>query len=340
LALKDDISDSSEVRLQSLNVTIVPIKMDRGGANPVKDFTYLLRLIKVYKRIKPDVVLNYTPKPNIYSSLACQILNISYINTINGLGSGFMSGFPIANIMRLLYKLALRKSKRVFIHNHDDLNYFVKSGLSSSSISSFIPGSGIDVSVYQNDKEREPVPGSLRFLFAGRLNKEKGIYDFVYAAEQIKKRHPDCRFCMVGFIDESNPSSITSDELDELTASRVIEYKGKTDHIVEFLNTSDIMVYPSDREGMPRILLEAASCSMPIITYDVPGCREIVLDGYNGYLCSPGNRDDLKETCEKILDMQQADIVKLGKNGRKRIRENFTVETVNQFYISTLAEIL
>ncbi len=341
LASNDEISSSSYDRLRSIDAEIIEISMDRKGTNPLKDSVYLIRLIQIFKQIAPDVILNYTPKPNIYSSLACQFLGIPYINTINGLGSGFSSGFPVATIIRFLYKLALRKSKQVFVQNQDDLNFFLESKISRPDISSFIPGSGIDTDTFRNDEQRNPVPGALKFIYAGRLIKEKGVFDFIYLAEKLKGKYPKCKFWMVGFIDEGNPSSLTSIELDELTSSGIVEYKGKTDNIVEYLNASDIMIFPSIyREGMPRILLEAASCGMPIVTYDVPGCREVVTDGFNGYLCGPGNREHLIAVCERILNMQQSDIVKLGDNGRERATSNFTVEIVNNHYTSLLKEIL
>ena len=339
LAPKDDISNTSESRLRLLSVDIVSIQIDRKGTNVIKDSVYLLKLIRAFIRIKPDAVLNYTPKVNIYSSLACQLLKIPYINTINGLGSGFLSGFPVANIMQGLYKLALRKSKQVFVQNRDDLNYFLKSRISPAKVSSLIPGSGVNVSAFQYDGDRRPVPSSLIFLFAGRLIKEKGVFDFVYMAEQLKRKYPACRFWMVGFLDEGNPSSLSSRELDDLISSGVIEYKGKTDHIIEYLNSSDIMVFPSDREGLPRTLLEAASCSMPIVTYDVPGCREVVSHGENGYLCNAGNREQLKDVCEKLVNMQQSDLVMLGLSGRKTVVENFTVEIVNRRYLLILQKL-
>jgi len=341
LASIDEISTSSYDRLKSTDAEIIEISMDRKGTNPLKDSAYLIRLIQIFRQVAPDVVLNYTPKPNIYSSLACRFLGIPYINTINGLGSGFTSGFPITTIIRQLYKLALRKSKQVFVQNKDDLDFLLKSRISPLDVTSFIPGSGIDTAAYCKDEKRIPVPDALKFIYAGRLIKEKGVYDFIYLAEKLKGKYPNCRFWVVGFIDEGNPSSLTSIELDELSSSGIIEYKGKTDNIVEYLNASDIMIFPSTyREGMPRILLEAASCSMPIVTYDVPGCREVVTDGYNGYLCDPGNREQLIDVCEQILNMQQSEIVQLGDNGRGMATSNFSIELVNNHYTTLLKEIL
>lgn len=339
IAPQDDISEISEPRLRSLNTEVEFIRIDRKGTNPLKDFGYLLRLIKLFKRIEPDIILYYTPKPNIYGSLACQWLGIPYINTVNGLGSGFLSGFPVATVMQGLYKLALRKSTKVFVQNRDDLDYLLKSKVSPVSISSVIPGSGVDVSRFRHEGERKPDPQSLKFLFAGRLIKEKGIYDFVYMAEQLKSKHPNCKFWVVGFLDEGNPSSLSKTELQYLIDAGTIEYKGKTDHIEKYLNTSDVVVFPSEREGLPRTLIEAASCSMPIITYDVPGCREVVRNGVNGLLCQAGDREDLTHAGEKLVKMPQAEIVQLGENGRKRVLKNFDVKLVNQYYLAALSDV-
>lgn len=339
LAPLDNISEVSESRLKSIGAQVSFIHIARKSINPAKDIIYLIRLIKLLRKLSPAVVLNYTPKPNIYGSLACQFLKIHYINTINGLGSGFLSGFPVANIMKRLYKIALRKSKQVFIQNRDDLGYFLNAKLTPGYVTSLIPGSGIDLSEFQHKGKRRPNPGALIFLFVGRLNKEKGVYDFVYLADQLKGKYPECEFWMVGFIDEGNPSALSIKELNRLSASGVIEYKGKTDNVLKYLNEADIMVFPSEREGLPRTLLEAASCCMPIVAYDVPGCREVVSDGFNGYLCNPGDKEHLTDVCDKLLNMQQLDLVRLGTNGREKVRENFTIDIVNNQYISCLEQL-
>jgi glycosyltransferase involved in cell wall biosynthesis len=341
LAAKDSISGISTDRLESLNAGIEIVKMDRKGTNPVKDFLYLLDLYRLYLRLKPDAVLNYTPKPNIYSSLACRILGIPYFNTINGLGSGFSSGFPLTTIITSLYRLALRKSRKVFVQNHDDLEFFIQQGISPKAKTSFIPGSGINTTTFQTQIKRNPQQGSLKFLFAGRLIKEKGVYDYIHIAGKMKRNYPGCSFWMVGFVDDGNPSSITLKELETFTASNVIDYKGKTDDIVEYLNATDVLVFPSTyREGLPRILLEAASCSMPIITYDIQGCREVVSQGVNGFLCPPGQKELLYQACKNMMNLSSAELVHMGEQGREKVTAEFSVELVNNYYLSGLEEII
>lgn len=340
LAPGDDISSASESRLKSLNVEIYPIHIDRRGTNPFRDLGYLRRLLITFRQLKPDAVLLFTPKPNIYASIACRIRKIPYINTINGLGTGFLSGFPVATIMQQLYRIALKRSKKVFVQNHDDLNLFLEAGILSGDRSSFIPGSGVDINAYRNIGERKPESGALRFLYAGRLIKQKGIYDYLYLARHLKKDFPASEFWVVGFIDEGNPGSLTEGELNDLISTGLIEFKGKTDDIALYMNASDVIIFPSDRgEGLPRTLLEAASCSMPIITYDVPGCREIVREGDNGFLCENGNTEQLLDICRKILASSPRELIRLGENGRRRVVSEFSVEIVNDYYVSALKDL-
>ena len=274
------------------------LKMDSRGANMVKDSLLLFELIGKYRSVKPDVILHYTIKPNVYGTLAAAILGIPSINNVCGLGTIFLKKNWVSSIAIALYKLAFRFPKKVFFQNPDDLALFVDHKLIKPSITDILPGSGIDLKHFTPaDFSRNK---KFTFLLVSRLITDKGIFEYIEAIKQLKSAGVDARFQLLGAKDPYHKRGISLEIIDEWIHSDTVEYLGTTKDVREFIKLADCVVLPSYREGTPRTLLEAASIAKPIITTDVPGCHHVVSDKYNGLLCKLKDSSDLAQKMKDI----------------------------------------
>ena len=312
----------------------ISVKMNRRGTNPFEDILFFFKLRKIYRRLKPFAVLHFTSKVNIYGALASRKLGIYCINNISGLGSAFLGGGFISQIQQVLYRLALRYADLVFFQNKDDADYFIKKKLVRPEQLDLLPGSGIDVNKY--DPKPQSNSGSFIFLMISRLIKDKGIYEYVEAAKQIKGKYTDTEFRIVGFLDHSNPSAIKKEELDSWIKEGIIDFLGRKDDVREAIAASDCVVLPSYREGTPRILLEAASMAKPIITTNVAGCRQVVDNGKTGFLCRVRDRYDLADKMEKVMLLSESARKNMGLKGREKMKREFDEEIVIKKYLEVL----
>ena len=329
LAPKDDWSP----RLKELGARYVDIPMNRRGMNPLGDLLLLARFYRIYSSERPDVVLHNTIKPVIYGSLAARYAGVGRIvNLISGLGFVFIGEGYVQRVIRplvhILYRLALRKSHKVLFLNPDDRKYFIQHALVPEDKTEVIPGAGVDT-------ERFPFIGSkangkgCTFLFVGRILKDKGVLEFVEAARMTKQSSPDARFQMLGKIDPDNPSHIEESVVRGWVNDGLVQYLGEVDDVRDILGRSDVVVLPSYREGVPRSVLEAMAMGKPIITTDVPGCRETVEQGKNGLLVPPKDADALRLAMEHM--MAHPDIrMEMGKESRRIAEERFDVRRVNE----------
>lgn len=336
---------SEEVEaLKGLGYTLHDIPMQRTGTNPLKDAAAFSSLYLIMREIKPSHVMCYTIKPVIYGILAAWAARVpNRFALITGLGYAFQQVEETGNRSKLqklihgLYKQALSKSTKVFFQNPDDLNLFKKLKLISLATPAVVVnGSGVDVSEYK----AIPVPVSkdntpeLRFLLIARLLGDKGIREYAQAAKVIKAKYPKTEFDLVGYID-SNPTAITQQELDVWIKEGLFNFWGRLNDVKPAIAKSSIYVLPSYREGTPRTVLEAMAMQRPIITTDAPGCRETVIDSYNGFLIPVKSVDKLVKAMEKfILNPELINI--MGKASRKIAEDKFDVHSVNNFMISEM----
>lgn len=331
-------ADEYVSRLQALGCRFVPLPMDNKGTHPGRDLLLLWRFYGLLKRERPDVYLGYTVKPNIYGSLAAHALGIPVVNNIAGLGAVFIRGGLLNRLVRLLYRLALARSAKVFFQNDDDKALFVSGGLVNAAVTDRLPGSGIDL------KQFVPVPlpnkTPIRFLLIARMLWDKGVGEFVEAARLLKREGVQAEFCLLGFLDVQNPAAISRAQMDTWTNEGAVRYLGVSDNVCEEIAQADCVVLPSYREGTPRTLLEAAAMGRPIVTTDAVGCREVVDDGVNGYLCRPKDAVDLAEKMKQIVGLSPEERTAMGFRGRSKVEREFDEQIVIGKYLGAVKSIL
>jgi len=333
--------DKYAASLGSLGCRFVPMPMDNQGTHPGRDALLLLRLFQLLRAERPDVYLGYTVKPNVYGSLAAHFLGIPVINNIAGLGAVFGKTGLLVNVVRALYRAALGRSVKVFFQNNDDRKLFIALGLVRPEVTDLLPGSGVDLSKFTALPRRTlgHETHKFRFLLIARMLWDKGVGEYVQAAKQIHQRWPQVECCLLGFLDVQNPGAITQSQMDDLVAQGVV-YLGVSDDVRAEIAGADCIVLPSYyREGTPRTLLEAAAMARPIITTDAVGCREVVDDGANGYLCKVRDAEDLAEKMERMLLLSAEQRSVMGLRGRKKMEVEFDEQIVIGKYLAAIEAI-
>ena len=326
-------------RLAALGIEHVPIEIDSAGLSPMRDLSLLFRYRRLFRRIGTDLFLGYTAKPNIYGSIAAQSLGIPTINNISGLGTAFIDRRLLMRIVPILYRIALRRSATVFFQNPDDRALFLARKLVRSRQARLVPGSGIDLRHFEAAPS-EHQPGSFTFLLMGRLLWQKGVAEYVEAARIVRGQSPDVRFQLVGFIDAANRSAVGRGDVDRWAAEGIVEYVGETDDVRRYIAAADCVVLPSYREGLPRALLEGAAMARPLIATDVPGCRQIVEHGINGYLCSLGDARSLASAMLAMIGLDEEARSAMGAAGRCKVEAEFAEDRAIAAYRTAIAEAL
>jgi glycosyltransferase involved in cell wall biosynthesis len=313
---------------------VYPLRVSRKGINPFVDLITFFDLFKKLRHIKPDYFLPFTIKPVIYGSIAARFNNILSMPTITGLGTVFISKNWVTRLVRILYRFALKKTSIVFFQNNDDKTLFINEGIVNPKICKLTPGSGIELDKFQ--LSNIPKNSISTFLFIGRILKDKGIYELIEAARYIKKLYPSTNFQILGPLDVENRTVISKSQINQWVKESIIEYLGKTDNVSNYIKASSCVILPSYREGTSRVLLEAAAIGRPIIATDVPGCREIVEDGSNGFLCKSKDSVDLGNKIQKMILLPYEDKIKMGLKGRRKIEAQFDQKIVCDLYLRVI----
>lgn len=327
-------ADAWSDRLAGIGAEHVPIAIDSLGLSPLRDLALLRRYRRRLARMKPDIFLGYTAKPNVWGSLAARSLGIPVINNISGLGTAFVEPGPLRRILSTLYRIALRRSATVFFQNPVDLELFRAKRLVRADQARLLPGSGIDLDRFRPAEAR--APGPFAFLFVGRLLWQKGVREYVEAARIVRREQPDARFRMLGFLDAPNRSAVTRGEVEAWQAEGLIDYLGATDDVRPQLAAADCLVLPSWREGLPRSLLEGAAMARPLIATDVPGCRHVVEHEANGLLCAPRDPEALAEAMLRMIRLTAAERAAMGAAGRARVERDFSERAVIDAYLEAI----
>ncbi len=286
------------------NITLYPYQLDRKSLNPISQFKSLYSLFRVIKEIKPDLIHAITAKPNIFSGLLAHLSGRPpLVMSVTGLGFVFTAegrrNFYLRKLILELYRLATcSNSVRIIFENFDDLNLFKQAGISKPHRLRRIPGGGIDLSRYRFIPEPDGIP---LVVLASRMLWDKGIGEFIEAIQIIKESGLEARFVLVGDTDQGNPAAVPSSMIKEWQEGGLLEWWGYRENMYEVYSKSHIICLPSYREGMPRTLIEAAACGRPIVTTDVPGCREIVRDDENGYLVPARDSRSLAIALERLI---------------------------------------
>ena len=330
--------DEYVVKLELLGCRFVHLEMDNQGTHPIRDLLLLWRFFRLLKTEKPDLCLFYTVKPNVYGSLASRLCGIPFINNVSGLGAVFIQGGWLSRFVSALYRLAFRNSNRVFFQNRDDLGLFLENKLVKVVLTDVLPGSGINLLRFtpNDDSDRKSLNTPFRFLLIARMLKDKGVVEFVNAAQLLKESGVKAEFCLLGFLDVQNPAAISSEQMKEWTDQGFVKYLGVSDDVREHIASADCIVLPSYREGTPRTLLEAAAMGKPIITTNVVGCKEVVEHGVNGFLCEVKNTQDLALKMKELLLLSDEQRRLMGESGRLKMEKEFDENIVIQKYLQAI----
>jgi glycosyltransferase involved in cell wall biosynthesis len=328
--------DEYTPELIAAGCTYEEVKMDSRGANPLKDLALTFELFRIYKRQRPDVVLHYTIKPNIYGTFAASALKIPVINNVCGLGTAFINKNLVSKIALRLYKLAFRFPKLVYFQNDDDKEFFQNANIIKDIQSDVLPGSGVDLDKFiPIDSKFNESP--FTFLLISRLIHDKGILEYIEAIEILKSKGVNARFQILGHMDEKHARGIEKKLVDQWMAEDAVEYLGSTDDVRPYINSSDCIVLPSYREGTPRSLLEAASSAKPIVATDVAGCNNIVEHEVNGLLCETKNANDLANKMAHIFSLDSKSLKKMGDAGRAIVEARFSEKIVIDKYLNSIS---
>ncbi len=332
-------TDEYAHQLAALGCRFVPLPMDNKGTHPGRDLMLLSRFVRLMRKERPDVFLGYTVKPNVYGSLAAQVSGVPVINNVAGLGTVFIKGGWLNLLVRSLYRVGLARSRIVFFQNEDDRQLFITGGLVDGALTDRLPGSGVDLKKF----ETAPLPGrsQMRFLLIARMLWDKGVGEYVEAARLLRGRGLNAEVCLLGFLDVQNPAAISKSQMDEWVAEGVVRYLGVSDNVCEEIAQADCVVLPSFyREGTPRTLLEAAAMARPIITTDSVGCRDVVDDGVNGFLCRPKDALDLADKMTRMIAMSHAEREAMGLRGRDKVEREFDEKIVIDKYLAAIEAVL
>mgnify|MGYP001276908536 CR=1 FL=1 len=318
-------------------LNFIPVEVSRKGKNPFSDLIYCKKLFDVYKKEKFDLIFHYTIKPNIYGNIASHFAKIKSISIIPGLGHLFIKESFSTKIVEVLYRFSLNYANEVWFLNEDDKKEFLKRKLVKESKIKILPGEGINLEKFKPIKVKRN-DNKVIFLMIARVLWEKGFKEYVEAAEILKKKYSNLEFQLLGGIDTGNPSGVPKEIVIKYHNNKTINYLGTTNDVPSVIAKCDCLVLPSYREGVPRTLMEGASMEKPLIATNVTGCREIVIDNYDGFLCEVKNSKDLADKVEKFLLLSKEEREKLGKNGRKLMKEKFEDSKVIEKYYKVIKE--
>lgn len=320
--------------------------------SPLADIKLYRELLHHYRTIRPDLIFHYTIKANLFGSRAAARAHIPSISVITGLGYTFSSKGLMRSAVKGLYRRILPANAGTWFLNEDDREFFVQAKLVRPEKTFLLPGEGVDPDIFapspetaanetppgQATLEEAPPEGQVTYLLIGRLIAHKGIYEFVRAAETLKKQGLSVQCQILGFLDEHNPVAIPKTRIDQWTAEKTVTYLGHTDDVAPYIRKADCIVLPSYREGMPLSLLEGASMGKALIATDTPGCRAAVADGINGYLCRVKDAADLADKMARYYHLPPEAKRMLGREGRTLVLQKFTRDIIATIYLEKIKQ--
>lgn len=306
----------------------------RHNTNPFKELSLISYYKKLIKQIRPDLVLTYTIKPNVYGGLACQLLKIPYFTNITGLGTAVLNGGLMSKITLFLYKIGLKKAGTVFFQNEENKNFFINKRIVSDNYK-LLPGSGVNLQEYVFcDYPKDDKP--LKFLFIGRIMRDKGIEEFLSCAEHIKKSHSNTQFDIIGDFDEEAYKTI----IEQLEEKNIINYLGVQSDVKPFIKSHHATILPSYHEGISNVLLESAASGRPVIATDVSGCRETYDDNVTGFSCKAKSTESLISAVEKFIALTYDEKIQMGVKARTKAEAQFDRNIVINAYLNEINKLL
>lgn len=336
-AFASEYTDSDLKKIESLGAIPITYELNRGGLNPLSDIVATYKLSKKICEIKPDLVFSYFSKPVIFGTIAAKLAKVpKIVGMLEGLGYTFTQqpeGLNkktqlIKKVQVLLYKLALPQLHKLIFLNPDDPKDLINQYAINVRKVEVLGGIGLNLKEYPYQPINN-IQQPINFLFIGRLLKEKGIHDFLNAAKIVKEKYPETQFTVLGAIDPYNLGALMQSELDKLISSNIIDYPGHVDSVKDWIANSDVFVLPSYREGVPRSTQEAMAIGRAIITTDVPGCRETVVNGINGFIVQKWNPEALADKMIYFIEHPEK-IQTMGEASHEIAIEKFDANKVNQ----------
>lgn len=324
-----------EPLLGKINVRHITLHhLKRKGTNPAKELRLLGELKRIYQAERPDLIIHFTIKPNIYGNYVAKLLNIRSICVVTGLGYVFLHETYFSRIAKQLYKYSFNRSDLVVFENKDDKDLFIEQNLVNPEKATYVKGCGVNLDYYKPLLDIKKSTNKTIFTFIGRLMYDKGIGEFITAAEELKHKYSNVEFWLVGEIDGGNPASIGNQQLIEWVENGIVKYFGHIKDIRPLIEKSDCVVLPSYREGMSRLLTEAIAMEKPVISSDTPGCKDIVDDGENGFLVPIKNADALVEAFERFLQLDEIQRRSMGRKGRQKAIAEFDDQMIARQFLS------
>jgi len=314
------------------------VNVKNNSKNPLKDIKLFYQYYKLYKKINPDIICHNAIKPNIYGTIAAKLLGIPVINNISGLGTLFITTNFSTFLAKILYKFSQQFASTVFFQNQDDLSLFIKNKIIDLKKVKLIPGSGVDISLFTPKKRQ--ISKVFKFIFIGRFLKDKGLIELYNAVLKLSKLRNDFRVILVGDRYVANQTCISETEFNLFKKNNFFDVIGHIDNVQVELTNADCLILPSYREGLSKVLIEAGSSGIPCITTDVPGCRDVIINNYNGLIIRPKDSESLLIAMNKMLNHSSLEISNLGVNARKNVEEKFSLDRVNAIYINEIKKVI
>lgn len=304
-------------QLKELGVRLISTEIDRRGLNPLHDISLFRQYRKILRKEKPDIAVTYTIKPNIYGGMACKVAGITYAGNITGLGTAFESVGLLRKVATIMNKVALKKAKCVFFENVENKDFFVNEGIIRKNQAVLLNGAGVNLEHFSY----KPYPrddSDIRFLFMGRIMKEKGIEELFVAMQRLRADGESCSLDVLGSFEEKY-----EDQIEQYEKDGWLRFHGYQSDVRPFIEDSHCFVLPSYHEGMANTNLESAATGRPVITSNISGCKEAVVDGVSGFLCEVKDANDLYEKMKQFIALSQDEREQMGKASRKHMEDVF-----------------
>ncbi len=315
---------------EEIGCHIIKTKFNRRGVNPLADFKLMLQYRKIIRVLKPIAVLSYTIKPNVYGGIACRLTGTPLIANVTGLGDAVENGGWLQKLTVALYRFGIGKAKQVFFQNVTNRNFCLEHGIANER-AVVLPGSGVNLE--HHICQEYPADGVIKFLYIARLQKDKGTGEYFEMAKMVKEKYPRAEFQVLGWKEGEY-----QDKLEKLVANGTINYLGTTTDVRPYLKDVHCTIMPSYHEGMSNVNLESAANGRPVITTDVPGCRETVDDGLTGFLVEPRSAKSLTDAVERFIKLPYTQKVLMGQEGRKKVEREFDRQIVVDAYMKAIGE--
>jgi len=314
-------------KMVNMGCKFVPVEIDKRGTNPIKDLKLMKNYRKIMKEVKPDIILMYTTKVDIYAGIVAGMLKIPYLLNVSGLGTALEFESPLQKLMITLYKAAAKKAKCVFFQNQENLDFFLNRNMYKGKYQ-LIPGSGVNLKRWSLMEYSDDCD-SVEFLFIARVIKEKGIEEYLETAKQITQEHPKAVFHVLGPCDGEYEQT-----LKEYEDAGYIRYHGMVQDTREFLTHAHCTIHPSFYpEGISNVCLESAACGRPVITTNRSGCRDTVDDGVTGFIFEQRNTEQLIDCVRKFMQMSNEERRRMGLAGCEKMKREFSREIVIEAYM-------